>query len=120
MLRRIHGLLVKEFIQVFRDARTRTLLFVPPIIQMLIFGYAATLEVRHIPIAVLDYDNSQVSRELLSRFTASPYLDVRTYLSDRREIGDLIDSVMRNVSVGANLREIEEVVSRTACQHVGS
>jgi ABC-2 type transport system permease protein len=58
---------------------------------MLIFGYAATLEVRHIPIAVLDYDNSQGSRELLSRFTASPYFDVRTYLSDRREIGNLID-----------------------------
>ena len=91
MLRRLQGMLVKEFIQVFRDTRTRTLLFVPPIVQMLIFGYAATLEVRHIPIAVLDYDNSQVSRELLSRFTASPYFDVRTYLSDRREIGNLID-----------------------------
>ena len=91
MLRRLQGMLVKEFIQVFRDTRTRTLLFVPPVIQMLIFGYAATLEVRHIPIAVLDYDNSQVSRELPSRFTASPYFDVRTYLSDRREIGNLID-----------------------------
>jgi len=91
MLRRLQGMLVKEFIQVFRDTRTRTLLFVPPIVQMLIFGYAATLEVRHIPIAVLDYDNSQGSRELLSRFTASPYFDVRTYLSDRREVGDLID-----------------------------
>jgi len=84
-------MLVKEFIQVFRDTRTRTLLFAPPIIQMLIFGYAATLEVRHIPTAALDYDNSQVSRELLSRFTASPYFDVRTFLNDRREIGDLID-----------------------------
>ena len=91
MLRRLQGMLVKEFIQVFRDARTRTLLFAPPIVQMLIFGYAATLEVRHIPTAVLDYDNSQVSRELLSRFTASPYFDVRAYLNDRREIGDLID-----------------------------
>ncbi len=91
MLRRLHGMLVKEFIQVFRDTRTRTLLFAPPIIQMLIFGYAATLEVRHIPTAALDYDNSQVSRELLSRFTASPYFDVRTFLNDRREIGDLID-----------------------------
>ena len=91
MLRRLRGMLVKEFIQVFRDTRTRTLLFAPPIVQMLIFGYAATLEVRHIPTAVLDYDNSQVSRELLSRFTASLYFDVRAYLNDRREIGDLID-----------------------------
>ncbi|BFU91995.1 MAG: transport permease protein [Nitrospira sp.] len=91
MLRRLQGMLVKEFIQVFRDTRTRMLLFAPPIIQMLIFGYAATLEVRHIPLAALDYDNSQVSRELLSRFTASPYFDVRAYLNDHREIGDLID-----------------------------
>ncbi len=91
MLRRLRGMLVKEFIQVFRDKRTRTILFAPPIIQMLIFGYAATLEIHHIPTAVLDYDNSQVSRDLLSRFTASPYFDVRAYLNDRQQIRDLID-----------------------------
>jgi ABC-2 type transport system permease protein len=84
-------MLIKEFIQVFRDKRSRALLFAPPIIEMLIFGYAATLEVRHIPTAVLDYDNSQVSRDLVSRFTASPYFDVRTYLTDRQQIRDLID-----------------------------
>lgn len=91
MLRRLRGMLIKEFIQVFRDKRTRTLLFAPPIIQMLVFGYAATLEIRHIPTAVVDYDNSQVSRDLLSRLTASPYFDVGTYLNDRRQISDLID-----------------------------
>ena len=91
MLGRIRGMLIKEFIQVFRDKRTRFLLFGPPIIQMLVFGYAATLEIRHIPTAVLDFDNSQVSRDLLSRFTASPYFDVRARLSDRRQIGELID-----------------------------
>ena len=91
MLGRIRGMLIKEFIQVFRDKRTRFLLFGPPIIQMLVFGYAATLEIRHIPTAVLDFDNSQVSRDLLSRFRASPYFDVRARLSDRRQIGELID-----------------------------
>lgn len=91
MLGRLRGMLVKEFIQVFRDKRTRFLLFAPPIIQMLVFGYAATLEIRHIPTAVLDYDNSQVSRDLLSHFTASPYFDVRAHLNDRLQIGNLID-----------------------------
>jgi ABC-2 type transport system permease protein len=91
MFSRLRGMLIKEFIQVFRDKRTRVLLFAPPIIQMLIFGYAATLDIRHIPTAVLDFDNSQVSRDLLSRFTASPYFDVRTRVTDRRQIGDLID-----------------------------
>lgn len=91
MLRRIRGMLIKEFIQVFRDKRSRLLLFGPPVIQMLVFGYAATLEIRHIPTAVLDFDNSQVSRDLLSRFTASPYFDVRARLNDRQQIGELID-----------------------------
>lgn len=91
MLGRIRGMLIKEFIQVFRDKRSRVLLFGPPVIQMLVFGYAATLEIRHIPTAVLDFDNSQVSRDLLWRFTASPYFDVRARLSDHRQIGDLID-----------------------------
>lgn len=91
MLGRLRGMLIKEFIQVFRDKRTRFLLFGPPIIQMLVFGYAATLEVRHIATAVLDYDHSQVSRDLLSRFSASPYFDVRAHPRDRAEIGALID-----------------------------
>jgi ABC-2 type transport system permease protein len=91
MLGRLRGMLIKEFIQVFRDKRTRFLLFGPPVIQMLVFGYAATLEIRHIQTAVLDYDHSQVSRDLLSRFTASPYFDVRARVQDRAQIGDLID-----------------------------
>jgi ABC-2 type transport system permease protein len=91
MLGRIRGVLIKEFIQVFRDKRARFLLFGPPVIQMLVFGYAATLEVRHVPTAVLDFDNSQVRRDLISRVTASPYFDVRARLKNRRQIGDLID-----------------------------
>src|SRR5215204_2943894 len=91
MLGRIRGMLIKEFTQVFRDKRTRFLLFGPPVIQMLIFGYAATLEIRHIPVAVLDYDNSQVSRDLLSRLAASPYFEVHKHVSHRGQIGDLID-----------------------------
>jgi ABC-2 type transport system permease protein len=84
-------MLIKEFIQVFRDKRSRFLLFGPPVIQLLAFGYAATLEVRHIPTAVLDFDNSQISRDLLSRFTATRYFDVRTRVKNRAQIGELID-----------------------------
>lgn len=91
MLGRIRGMLIKEFIQVFRDTRSRFLLFGPPVIQMLIFGYAATLEIRHVPTAVLDFDNSQASRDLISHFAASPYFDVRARLNERRQVRDLID-----------------------------
>lgn len=91
MLARLKQMLIKEFIQVFRDKRTRAVLFGPPIIQMLIFGYAATFEIHHVPTVVLDLDHSQESRELLSRFTSSPYFDVQRQLTDYRQIGDLID-----------------------------
>jgi ABC-2 type transport system permease protein len=91
MLARLKQMLIKEFIQVFRDKRTRFLLFGPPIIQMMIFGYAATFEIYHVPTAILDLDHSQESRELVSRFSSSRYFDVQRQLTDSRQIGDLID-----------------------------
>ena len=91
MLARLKQMLIKEFIQVFRDKRTRFVLFGPPIIQMLIFGYAATFEIYHVPTVVLDLDHSQESRELISRFSFSPYFDVQRQLTDHRQVGDLLD-----------------------------
>ena len=85
-------MLIKEFIQLFRDKRARFLLFGPPIIQMLIFGYAATLEIKHVPTAIVDYDNSQVARDLISRFEASRYFDVRKRLTDSRLLKELMDN----------------------------
>ena len=88
---RIWRLIIKEFIQVLRDPRARFSLIAPPIVQMLIFGYAASFEVRHVTTAVLDLDHSQESRELISRFWASDYFDITRNLNDRREIAGLID-----------------------------
>lgn len=90
MFARLKQMLIKEFIQVFRDKRTRFVLIAPPIIQMLIFGYAATYEIRHVPTVVLDLDHSQESRELVSRFTSSQYFQVQHQLTDHRQIEDLI------------------------------
>jgi ABC-2 type transport system permease protein len=91
MIGRLRHMLVKEFIQVFRDKRARFLLFGPPVVQMMVFGYAATLEIKHVPMAIVDYDNSQVSRDLISRFEASRYFDVRARLTDGRRIPEIID-----------------------------
>ncbi|MFY9856207.1 MAG: ABC transporter permease [Terracidiphilus sp.] len=92
MLGRLKQMLIKEFIQVFRDKRTRFILIGPPIIQMMVFGYAATYEIHHVPTVVLDYDHSLESRELVSRFTSSPYFDVQQQLTDSRQLGDLIEA----------------------------
>jgi len=91
MLARLWQMLIKEFIHVLRDKRARTVLIVPPIVQMMVFGYAATYEIRHVATAVLDLDNSQESREFISRFTSSPYFEVRKHLSDSRQLADAID-----------------------------
>ena len=91
MLGRLRQMLIKEFIQVFRDKRTRFILIGPPIIQMLVFGYAANYEIRHVPTVVLDLDQSQQSRDLVSRFTSSPYFDVRRQLTNSSQLGDLIE-----------------------------
>ena len=102
MLARLKQMLIKEFIQVFRDKRTRFVLIAPPIIQMLVFGYAATFEIHHVPTVVLDLDHSQESRELISRFTSSPYFDVQRQLTDYRQLGDLIDQGQATVGLEIN------------------
>ncbi|HYE26022.1 MAG TPA: ABC transporter permease [Clostridia bacterium] len=91
MWTRLKQMLIKEFIQVFRDKRTRFLLFGPPIIQMLIFGYAATLEIKHVATAIIDYDNTAESRDFISRFAASPYFDIKARTGDRELVRTLID-----------------------------
>ena len=91
MRARLWQMLIKEFIQLFRDQRTRFILFVPPIIQMLVFGYAATYEIRHVPIAVLDLDRSQESREFVARLTSGRVFELRAHLEHHRQIAGLID-----------------------------
>lgn len=91
MIRRLYQMLIKEFLQVFRDKRARTLLFVPPMVQMMVFGYAATFEIRHVGIAIVDQDRSPESRDFISRFAATPYFEVRAWLDDPRESAEWID-----------------------------
>jgi ABC-2 type transport system permease protein len=91
MLGRVTNILVKEFIQLWRDKWGRVRLIVPPLIQLLLFGYAATFEVYHVSTAVLDLDHSQESRELVARFTSSDRLRVVRIAQTQDEIGRMID-----------------------------
>src|SRR5919197_823277 len=111
MLSRLKQMLIKEFIQAFRDKRTRFILFGPPLIQMLVFGYAANYEIRHVPTVVVDFDRTQESRELVSRFSSSPYFDVQRQLSDSQQVVDLLDrgdtvvALRINAGFSENLRK---------------
>ena len=71
MRQRLRAMIRKEFLQVFRDPRMRGMLFLPPLIQLLIFGYAANLDVNTARIAWMDQDHSPQSRELYSQFLGS-------------------------------------------------
>jgi ABC-2 type transport system permease protein len=74
---RVRALLAKEFLQLLRDPRMRFTLIVPPLIQLFIFGYAATFDVRHAEVAVVNHDDGQQSRELLSSIAASGHYTLR-------------------------------------------
>jgi ABC-2 type transport system permease protein len=73
---RIKYVMIKEFIQTFRDPRMKAVLFVVPVVQSLIFGYAVTTDVRNARIAVFDRDNSGESRRLISHFSSSGYFSI--------------------------------------------
>ena len=91
MLERLHQIFLKEFIHLFRDPHARFSLLVPPLLQMLIFGYAATYDVNRVSTAVLDYDHSQESREFLERFSASTRFQVREVLQNESQIPALLN-----------------------------
>ena len=72
MIRRILTLMWKEFIELRQNPRLFGLIIVAPIVQLTMLGYAATTDVKNVPIVVVDGDRSQVSRQLIERFSASP------------------------------------------------
>jgi ABC-2 type transport system permease protein len=73
MFGRILQMVRKEFIQVLRDKRLRFFIVVPPIVQLLVFGYVVTMDVNVVPTVFVDHDRSAASRELERRFVASGY-----------------------------------------------
>lgn len=91
MFEPLKAMLRKEFIQALRDPRMRAVLLVVPVVQVLIFGYAVTTDVKEVRLAVLDRDRTPESRELLSRFTGSGYFLATERPSDEREVGTLLD-----------------------------
>jgi ABC-2 type transport system permease protein len=91
MWERITEIIRKELLQVFRNRRTRTALFIPPMIQLIIFGYAVNLDVDHIKTAFMDEDHSPMSRELMAAFSGSGRFEVQAYPQSEEEARKLLD-----------------------------
>ncbi len=92
MLERLYRMLVKEFIQVLRNPRMRAVIFVMPVVQVLVIGYAVNTDVRHVPMAVYDLDRTPSSRDLLTRFEGSGCFDVVRRINSEPEIQEVLDS----------------------------
>ncbi len=96
---RILAILKKECLQMMRDRLTLGMVFMLPLVQLLLFGYAIQTEVKHIPTAVFDQSLSAESRDLLEAFTASGYFDVTFAANGYSEITELIDSGKAKVGI---------------------
>jgi len=92
MLERLYRMLIKEFIQVLRNPRMRAVIFVVPVVQVLVIGYAVSTDVRHVPMAVYDLDRTPSSRDLLARFEGSGCFDVVRRITSESEIQEVLDS----------------------------
>ena len=88
---RLKSMLVKEFIQALRNPRMRFILLLPPMVQLVIFGYAANMDIRNIPLGVYDLDNTPESREMIKQFVSSGYFRIAEWPKSPLEIRRLID-----------------------------
>jgi len=91
-LRRLLAVARKECLHVLRDPWSLGLAIVIPMVMLLLFGYALTLDVDRVPMAVWDQSETPASRELISRFTGSRYFAIRSQVSSYREIERAIDT----------------------------
>ncbi|MEZ5666222.1 MAG: ABC transporter permease [Alphaproteobacteria bacterium] len=89
---RIAALIVKELQAILRDRRGRMVLIGPPIVQLFVFAFAATLEVRNVSLAVLDQDRGRWSVELVERLAGTPTFTSVRAVARPAEIAELIDT----------------------------
>jgi ABC-2 type transport system permease protein len=92
MLKRIFALVKKELLAVMRDRKSRMAILVPPLIQLLIFTSAATLDVKNVPIGILNRDNGAQAFDLVQRFHGTPFFSHIVYLEAVEEIAPFIDN----------------------------
>lgn len=92
VLTRVLALLKKELCQLMTNPKMRMTLFIPPLMQMLFLGYAATMDLKYVDCAVLDYSRSPASRELISCFSGSPTFHVHQPLENEADMKNRINT----------------------------
>jgi ABC-2 type transport system permease protein len=91
-INRTLALIRKEFLHILRDPRTLAVMFVMPIVQLVLLGYAATTDIEHLRTAVFDGDRSAAGRELIKAYGASNYFDIALYVQSEQQLEYVVDS----------------------------
>jgi ABC-2 type transport system permease protein len=91
-LRRILFVMWKEILELRQDPRIFGIIFVAPVIQLAILGYAATTDVRNVPIVVVDMDRSTASQDLISRFSGSGIFEIVDVVSSTHDVDRYLES----------------------------
>jgi len=91
-MRTIYHIIVKELLQFKRDKRMMLVSFLVPVVQLLLLGYAATTDVRDIPMLVYNQDKSSLSREFVNNFINSGYFELRREVNSFEKIDQYIES----------------------------
>jgi ABC-2 type transport system permease protein len=89
-IRHIWAITRKEFNHILRDRTTLILVLFTPTLLLLLMAYALTVDIKHVPIAVLDYDRSQISTRFVQQITAGEDLDIYAYASSMQEVNLLL------------------------------
>lgn len=95
----ILALIIKEFRAIWRDKPSRSILFVPPLLQLFIFAFAVTLEVKNINLAVYNLDSGKESHELIQRLTGSPQFKEILFLDSEDEIQPTMDQKKASITL---------------------
>jgi drug efflux transport system permease protein len=92
MILRIRQMLVKEFLQMFRDPRMRLVILVMPLVQLTVLAFALTTDVKNISTAVVDPDLTVDSRSLVSEFSGGGYFRITHWFTTDKKIRRLMDA----------------------------
>ncbi len=98
-LRRIVALVLKEFVTILKDPKSRFVIIGPPIIQFFVFGYAATFDLENVRYAVLDESRTTLSRQLLAGVEGSGIFRLTGYLANEQELIDCIDGEQARLAI---------------------
>jgi len=91
-IRRLCAICRKEFIHIIRDPRSLGMAIAMPMLMLILFGYALTLDIDNVPMVIWDQSESNVSREFISQFKGSRYFSIREFIHNYREMEEFIDS----------------------------